>query len=97
MSPNPYRNAIIASAYIWGIGLFFQYMGAVYSNTPIPWTAPIAMLSLLVLSVALMGFLFFYAPAVLLLQNKKEEALLFFLTTLGTFAILTLIVALSVL
>lgn len=97
MSWNPYLNALGASAYIWGVGFFFRYMSAMHSDTPDTWTAPIAMLSLLVLSVATMGFLFFYRPAVLLMEKKHKEATDFFLRTLVTFGVLTLIVILTVL
>jgi hypothetical protein len=52
---------------------------------------PMTMLSVLVLSVALMGMLFFYEPARLFLENQKKEALSFFLKTIGTFASFILI------
>jgi hypothetical protein len=52
------------------------------------------MLSLLVLSVSVMAFLFFYQPVVLLLDGKREEALAFFLRTVGTFAAGTILLAL---
>jgi len=94
---NPYLNAIGASAYIWGIGFFFHYMSETHANTPDPWIAPIAMLSLLVLSVCVMGFLFFYRPAALLMEKQHREAADFFLKTVGTFALLTLLVLLTVL
>ena len=57
---------------------------------------PVIMISLLVLSVATMGVLFFYQPLSLFMENKKDEALFFFLKTAGTFAT-TLIVLASIL
>jgi hypothetical protein len=52
---------------------------------------PMAMLSLLVLSTSVMGYLFCYAPLVLFLEGEKEKALQFFLKTIGYFAIITVI------
>lgn len=94
---NPYLNAIGASAYIWGVGLFFRYMSTVHHNTPDTFFAPIALLSLLVLSVSVMAFLFFYRPVTLLIEKKGNEAVSFFLKTLGTFAVITVLVVLTVL
>ncbi|PIP65778.1 hypothetical protein COU77_04005 [Candidatus Peregrinibacteria bacterium CG10_big_fil_rev_8_21_14_0_10_49_16] len=94
---NPYLHAIGAAAYIWGVGLLIAYISSLHHDTPDTFTAPIVALSLLVFSVATMGFLFFYRPAVLLLEKKREEAVLFFLKTLGTFGVLTLLVVLTVL
>ena len=51
---------------------------------------PIAMLSLLVLSASIMGYLFCYTPIALFLEGKKEEALHFFIRTVGSFAIITI-------
>jgi hypothetical protein len=94
---NPYLNAITASAYIWGIGFLINYISSLHHDTPDKLTDPIAALSLLVFSVAVMGFLFFYRPAVLLIDNKRDEAVSFFLKTLGTFGVITLLVILTVL
>ena len=49
---------------------------------------PMAMLSLFVLSAAVMGFLFIYHPATLFLEGKKNEALSHFSKTVGTFALI---------
>lgn len=46
------------------------------------------MLSTLVLSVAVMGFLFFFTPAQLALEQKFKEGTVFFGKTAGTFAVL---------
>ena len=89
---NPFFNAGGAAVYIWGIGLLFQYISSVRGNTPDNFLDPIAALSLLVFSVAVMGFLFFYRPVVLLIDNKKEEAVLYFLKTLGIFGVITIFV-----
>ena len=47
---------------------------------------PMAMLSLFVLSTAIMGFLFLSEPLILYIENKKREAILFFAKTVGIFA-----------
>ncbi len=47
---------------------------------------PMAMLSLFVLSVAVMGFLFVSEPLLLCFENKTKEAVSFFLCTVGFFA-----------
>ena len=47
---------------------------------------PMAMLSLFVLSTAIMGFLFLSEPLILYIENKKREAILFFAKTVGFFA-----------
>src|SRR5580704_5194860 len=89
---NPFLNASIASGYIAGIALFLQFIQSFKHNTPDTPIDAVGALSLLVFSVALMGFLFFYRPAVLLLDNKREEAVSYFLKTLGTFGVITALV-----
>src|SRR3989344_8270351 len=74
MSKNPYLNALLASAYIAVIAsvMYFgsQNAGQVEDSV----LAPIAMLSLLVLSVATMAYLFFYQPAQLFMAGRAAEA-----------------------
>jgi hypothetical protein len=94
---NPYLNAIGAAAYIWGVGFLIHYISYLHHDTPDNLTGSIAAISLLVFSAAVMGFLFFYRPAVLLMENKRDEAVFFFLKTLGTFGAITLLVVLTVL
>lgn len=48
--------------------------------------APVIFLSLLVISVALMGYLFFYQPVRLLVEHKAEEAGKLLLSTIASFA-----------
>ena len=94
---NPYLNAIGAAAYVWGVGFLIHYISSLNRDTPDNLTGSIAALSLLVFSAAVMGFLFFYRPGVLLVENKKDDAISFFLKTLGTFGVITLLVILTVL
>lgn len=91
---NPYLNALCAAAYIWGVGFFFQWFSATQATIQDNIFDPILALSLLVFSVALMGFLFFYKPVTLLLDNKKEDAVAYFLKTLATFGAIALVVVL---
>lgn len=83
---NPFLNAVLAALYIVIIALCFNMFSVVLEGTEDTIFAPMTMLSLLVLSVATMGFLFVVEPLRLFLDNKKEEAIKFFLKTLGTFA-----------
>jgi hypothetical protein len=47
---------------------------------------PIVMLSLFVLSTAVMGFLFLSEPIQLYMENHKQEAIIFFSKIVGFFA-----------
>ena len=93
---NPFINAFGAAAYIWGIGLLISHIARLHHDTPDNLVGSIAALSLGVFSAAVMAFLFFYRPVVLLLENKKDEAVFFFLKTLGTFGAITLLAILTV-
>lgn len=86
MLKNPIINAVLAAAYIVVIVLGINYFapGPDGEDTIL---APIAMLSLLVLSVATMGFLFFAEPVRMFVDGRKEEGIKFFLKTLATFAL----------
>lgn len=87
MLKNPYINALYAAGYIGLLVLGLStFVDGPKEDTLL---APLVMLSLLVLSVALMAVLFFYEPARLFMEGKREEALKFFTKTLLVFAILT--------
>lgn len=58
-------------------------------NKPDTFFAPIVVLSLLTLSVAVMAFLFFYQPLVLFIEGKKKDAVNLFVKTVGIFAAIT--------
>ena len=94
---NPYLHAIGASAYIWGIGSLIHYISSLHRDTPDNLVGSISAISLVVFSAAVMAFLFFYRPVVLLIENKKDEAVFFFLKTLGVFGAITLLVVLTIL
>lgn len=81
---KPFLLALVAAVYIIFIVLAISTLGPSLPEKTI--IIPIVMLSLLVLSVAVMGFLFFYEPVQLLIDNRKQEALALFAKTLGFFA-----------
>lgn len=89
---KPYLHSILASGYIFLIALFFSFMTRNFSNEPDTFLAPVMMLSLLTLSVAVMAYLFFYYPAALFVDGKKKQAFDFFVKTVSGFAAITLIV-----
>ena len=59
--------------------------------------APIIMLSLLVVSAAVMAILVFGRPVLLYLDNKKKEALAMLFYTIGWLAVILLLTVISVL
>ena len=99
MSRNPYANALLAGLYIVFVVLLITYGPAYVRDKPDTILAPMAMLSLLVFSVSLMGYLFFLQPVQMFLEGQKVEAVELFTKTLGAFAVITgivLIVAFTV-
>ena len=82
---KPLLNASLAALYIIGIVLAIN---ALTSRTELQKTVliPIVMLSLFVLSAAIMGFLFGCNPFQLYFDGHKKEAVVFFLKTVGFFA-----------
>ena len=99
MRRNPFLNASGAAAYIWGVGLLISHIARLHHDTPDNLVGTISAISLMVFSAAVMAFLFFYRPIVLLVENKRDEAVSFFLKTLGIFGAITalvLVVMLSV-
>ena len=88
MTQNPLYNAILASGYIvLVVSLISTFEG---DGGPDTILVPIAMLSLFVLSAALMAYLFFYQPAMLYLAGKQQEGVVLFLKTLAIFACITI-------
>jgi len=61
-------------------------------NKPDTFFAPITMLFVLTLSVAVMAYLFFYQPLLLFIEGKKKEAVDLFVKTVGIFAAITAVV-----
>ncbi len=92
MSWNPFLNALAASAYISGVVLLMNYIGSIGRDVPDVPIDGLAAISLLVFSVAVMAFLFFYHPLTLFLEHKRSEAIAYFLKTLAIFGVTTALV-----
>ena len=92
MSKNPIINALSASAYIILVVAVMTWVTQPLKDKPDTFFAPVTMLSVLTLSVAVMAFLFFYQPLQLFIEGKKKEALDLFIKTVGIFAIFTVLV-----
>lgn len=88
MTKNPILNALAALAYITTIASVMFYAG---KNLPKEDTflTPIVALSLLTLSAAVMGFVFFYQPFQMYFDGKKKHAIDLILKTIAGFGILT--------
>jgi hypothetical protein len=91
MMKKALRNALLAVLYICGVATLMFYGGELIGPEDSV-IMPIAMLCLLTLSAAVMGYLFFYQPAELYFANNKKGALKLFLQTLAIFAGVTVVV-----
>lgn len=90
MKPTPFLNALGASLYIVLVVFLINSLKT-FADSEETILIPMFMLSLLVFSVAVMGFLFFYKPLGLYFENKKNEATVYFLKTLGTFFVFVVV------
>ena len=89
MSTNPFLNALSASAYIVLVASLMFYGSKIFGQGEDNVLMPIAMLSLFVLSAAIMGYLFLGRPAMLYLDGNKKPAVSLFVKTTAIFAVLT--------
>lgn len=94
MTKNPYYNALFASAYIVFVVLLITYGPMFVREKPDTILAPISMLSLLVFSVAFMGYTFIFQPVLMYLDGQKREAVQLFTKTLLVFAGITWVIVL---
>jgi len=92
MSKNPIINALGASGYIILIVSIINLLSLTQKDKPDTAFAPVVFLSLLTLSVTMMGYLFFYQPLQLFIEGKKKEALTLFIRTVGAFAVFTVVI-----
>lgn len=92
MSKNPLVNALCASAYIVLVVGVMTFVTQPLKQKPDTFFAPITMLFVLTLSVAVMAYVFFYQPLLLVIEGKKKEAVSLFTKTVGFFGIITTIV-----
>ena len=89
MKWNPLLSAGAASMYIGAVVLFLQFIESFRHDTPDTPIDVMGVISLFVFSAAVMAFLFFFQPVLLLIENKRAEALSYFLKTLGIFGMVT--------
>lgn len=89
MSKSPYLHAILATTYIVMLVSAITFASRFTKDTPDTILAPIAMLSLFVLSAAVMGYLFVMQPLAMYLDGKRTDAVSFFMKTVATFAVIT--------
>ena len=83
---KPFLRALGAALYIVVIVFVAQAVGSVLKSENDSIIIPMTMLSLFVLSAAVMGFLFLYESIQLLSENKKKEAIVFFAKVVCFFA-----------
>jgi len=89
MTKNPFINALSAAAYIILVVTVMTFVTQPLRDKPDTFFAPIMVLFMLTLSVAVMAFLFFYQPLLLFIEGKKKAAVKLFAKTVGIFAALT--------
>ena len=86
---NPYLNSIFAELYIVVLVLIMYYFKK--PNTPDTFFDSIGALSLFVLSASVMGYLFLGEPLQLFLNGEKKQAVSFFMKTVVSFAVITIL------
>lgn len=89
MTKKPILNALAASAYIVLVVGVLEFVSQTQGDKPDTIFAPMAALSLLTLSAAVMTFLFFYQPVLFFIEGKKKAAVNLFVQTVGIFAAFT--------
>lgn len=90
-TPSPLRNALFAAVYIVLIVTLITSFERFFGQTEDTILAPMAMLSLLVLSVAIMGYLFVFEPLRMYIDGNKQGSAAFFGKTIAYFALCALI------
>ncbi|OGD84112.1 hypothetical protein A2572_03225 [Candidatus Collierbacteria bacterium RIFOXYD1_FULL_40_9] len=89
MNKNPVANALGAASYIFVVVSLMNFVTRPLRDKPDTFFAPISALFVLTLSAAVMAYLFFYQPILLLIEGKKIEAVNFFVKTVGIFGAVT--------
>ncbi len=95
MTKNPFYNALFAIAYIMVLITCLFFVSASRMGQQESIFTAMGMLALLVFSVALMAYLFFYQPVLMLIEGQREKAVKLFLQTVGIFAVATALVLLA--
>jgi hypothetical protein len=83
---KPFLHAFGAALYIVIVVTILQTASYVFKDMSGTMLVPMAMLSMFVLSAAIMGYIFLSEPLYLLMENRKQEAIVFFSKTVGFFA-----------
>lgn len=91
MAHNPLVNALVASLYIALVASVMFY-GPHTVGKKETVMVPIAVLSLFVLSAAVMGYFFLCGPLLLSFDGEKKRAVRLFLSTVGIFAGITALI-----
>ncbi len=91
MTKNPFINALSATAYIIIVASVMN-LGTKNMKGPDTVMAPIVFLSVFTLSAAVMGYLFLLQPLQLYLDGKKKAGVALFVQTLGSFALITVVI-----
>ena len=91
MTPNPFYNALFAISYIVTLVSVAILTPKLLGGPEESIIYPMIGLSIFVLSAAVMAYLFFYQPVVMLIEGKRDEAVKLFLKTVGIFACATLV------
>jgi hypothetical protein len=91
MTKNPIINALAAALYIALVASLMFYGSRAFDHGEDTVMAPIAMISLLTLSAAMMGYLLLLQPLRLYLDGEKQRAVTLFLHTLASFAVITVL------
>jgi hypothetical protein len=92
---KPFLYALGAALYIILIVSIINLTGIIFQKEATEDTiiAPMVMLSLFVLSAAVMGYLFLSEPLQLLIAGQKREAITFFAKVVGYFACCVVVLA----
>lgn len=91
MTRNPLLNALAAAGYI-GLVVAIMFLSGPDSNRGLAFIVPLAFISLFTLSVAVMGYIFFFKPFKLYFNGQEEEAVKLFIKTVLFFGIITAVI-----
>ncbi len=94
---KPFLHASGAALYIVFIVIVLQLATTVFKNIEGTFAVPMTMLSLFVLSAAIMGYFFLSEPLILMFDDKKKEAIIYFAKVVGFFACYALLFAMLIL
>jgi hypothetical protein len=94
MTKSPILNAVAAGIYIVFVVLVMQ-IGQQITGDNESLLIPMTMLSLLVLSVSVMGYLFIFEPVSMYMDGNRKEAVDFFIKTIASFAVIVILFLLA--